>query len=84
MDTQSPGPMALAHPPPGTPGSPCSSSCAGSDGGEGLLLLLMVVLRTRKTCWTPFRNPVAAHPGCRRPVTSAVHWSEPSTWCCTV
>lgn len=49
-----------------------------------MLLLLMVVLRTRKTCWTPFRNPVAAHPGCRRPVTSAVHWSEPSTWCCTV
>lgn len=75
----SPTPTQQEH-----PGSPCSSSCTGSEGGEGLLLLLTVVLRTRKMCWTPLRSPVAAHPGSRRPVTSAVHWSEPSTWCCTV
>lgn len=49
-----------------------------------MLLLLPAVLRTRKTCCSPFRSPVAAQPGSRRPVASAIHWSEPSTWCCTV
>lgn len=49
-----------------------------------MLLLLPLELRTRKMCWIPFFSPVAAHAGSRRPVTSAVHWSEPNTWCCTV
>lgn len=71
-------PLATQH------GSPCSNSCTGSDGAEGLLLLLPLVLRTRKMCWSPFFSPAAAHSGSRRPVTSAVHWSEPNTWCCTV
>lgn len=67
MDTQSPGPMASRPPPSRNTRLTTPSSCAGSDGGEGLLLLLMVVLRTREDVLDPLSQSSGCPPAAAGP-----------------